>query len=194
MFSQPTHISFDLPDWMEPFAQNYVTSSDLATRMTFVIAAARKNIEAGTGGPFAAGVFEIDTGKLIALGVNSVTTQGLSMLHAEMVAISLAQRKLGTYDLGAKGMTPLELITTTEPCAMCLGAIPWSGIRHVVTGSKDEDARAIGFDEGPKPEDWIQALTSRGIDVTTGLEREAARGVLQQYLQTDGCIYNGRER
>ena len=190
MFSQPGRVSFDLPDWIESFSQAYVTITDLNTRMEFVIAASRKNVEQGTGGPFAAAIFEIKTGKLISLGVNLVTTQGMSILHAEMVALAVAQRKLETYDIGSDPITPHELVTSTEPCGMCLGAIPWSGVRHVATAARDEDARSIGFDEGPKPEDWVKSLNSRGIDVSTNIERESACSVLHQYASNNGSIYN----
>lgn len=193
MFFQPPRISFDLPDWLEPFSQNYVSSADLNARMDFVISASRKNVEEGTGGPFAAAVFEIETGQLVSLGVNLVTTQGMSMLHAEIVALAIAQRKLGTYDLGAESITPLELVTSTEPCGMCLGAIPWSGVQHVATAARDEDARAIGFDEGSKPEDWIKSLNDRGIKVSTNIERESACSVLQLYITSNGSIYNAGE-
>ena len=111
------------------------------------------------------------------------------MLHAEVVALAVAQRKLGTYDLGAESMTPLELVASTEPCGMCLGAIPWSGVRHVATAARDEDARAIGFDEGAKPEDWTEALNSRGIKVSTDIERESACSVFQLYIKKNGHIY-----
>lgn len=193
MFFQPHSISFDLPDWIESFSQTYTPSTDLHTRMAFVISAAKKNVVEGTGGPFAAAVFEIETGELISLGVNLVTTQGMSMLHAEIVALAVAQRKLGTYDLGGKAMTPLELVTSTEPCGMCLGAIPWSGVRHVATAARDEDARAIGFDEGAKPEDWVHSLNSRGIEVSTNIERESACAVFQLYITNNGHIYNAGE-
>ena len=45
------------------------------------------------------------------------------------------------YDLGGLGDgRAFELVTTTEPCAMCLGAIPWSGLSSVVCGARDQDA------------------------------------------------------
>lgn len=187
MFLQPSEISFELPGWIEGFSQNYVSSTDLKMRMAFVISAARKNVEQGSGGPFAAAVFEIETGKLVSLGVNLVTTQGLSILHAEIVALVVAQRKLRTYDLA---VTLLELVTSAEPCGMCLGAIPWSGVRHVATAATDADVRAIGFDEGPKPSNWIKSLNARGIQVSTNIERQSACSVLQLYFIKNGCIYN----
>jgi len=159
----------------------------------FVIGAARRNVEECTGGPFAAGVFECGTGELVSLGVNLVFTQKSSILHAEMVAIALAQMKLCAYDLGGPDMSSHELVTSAEPCAMCFGAILWSGVRHLVTGACSGDARAIGFDEGSKPVNWVQELESRGIRLTTGVERDAAREVLQLYARTGGQIYNSRK-
>lgn len=186
-------ISFSLPEWLGDYQQSYIDSQSLEAQMDFVIEASRLNIEYKTGGPFAAGVFEIDTGRLMALGVNLVTSQGLSILHAEMVAISLAQRKRGTYDLGQQSQSALSLVATTEPCTMCFGAIPWSGIRRVVTGAADQDARAIGFDEGPKPADWIKALRDRHIEVVTDVHRAQAAAVLEMYIRQGGHIYNSRE-
>lgn len=193
MFEQPHHINFQLPEWLGPFSQDYVASNILIDKMHFVISASRKNVEEGTGGPFAAAIFEIESGELISLGVNLVTTQGLSILHAEMVAISIAQKKLGNYDLGGKSMPNHELVTSTEPCAMCFGAIPWSGVRHVVTAARDKDARAIGFEEGPKPDDWVKELELRNIRVSTDIEREPARKVLLLYRKSGGKIYNSRK-
>ena len=73
---------------------------------------------------------------------------------------------------------------------MCLGAIPWSGVRRVVCGARGEDACAIGFDEGAKPMDWAGALKSRGITVVQDVLRDEARAVLTQYAKSGGIIYN----
>lgn len=160
--------------------------------MRFVIAASRRQLAEATGGPFAAAVFERDSGRLVSLGVNLVTTQGLSMLHAEMVAIAAAQRCLGGFDLGAPGLPAHELVSSTEPCAMCYGAVPWSGVRRLVTGARDEDARGIGFDEGPKIRAWAEALRQRGIEVLSDVLRTQAAHVLADYAALGGPIYNGR--
>jgi len=77
---------------------------------------------------------------------------------------------------------------------MCLGAIPWSGVRSVVCSARDQDARSIGFDEGSKPQNWVKSLENRGIDVVRDVLREKAKAVLLQYGSTGGLIYNpGRE-
>lgn len=160
--------------------------------MRFVIDLARRNIERRTGGPFAAAIFETDGGRLVAAGVNLVEGSNCSIAHAEMLAIALAQQSIGHYDLARDGVMR-ELVTSTEPCAMCLGAIPWSGVQRVVCGARGEDACAVGFDEGAKPTDWIGALRSRGIEVVPDLLRRAAQAVLQDYRDSGGTIYNARQ-
>ncbi len=193
MCTQISTVSFSLPQWISNYIKDITYIETTEDRMNYVIEASRLNISEKTGGPFAAAIFEKDTGKLISLGVNLVTTQGLSMLHAEMVAIALAQKKLGTYDLSADGLAEHELVISSEPCAMCLGAIPWSGIRRVITGANDADVRAIGFDEGAKATDWKQALEERNIEVITEVMREDAVKVLLDYASDDGHIYNSRK-
>ena len=86
-----------------------------------------------------------------------------------------------------------RLVASTDPCAMCLGAIPWSGVRHLLTGARDSDARAIGFDEGPKVADWQGALRERGIEVRCDVLRDEARAVLEAYRDNGGSIYNAGE-
>jgi tRNA(Arg) A34 adenosine deaminase TadA len=107
-----------------------------------------------------------------------------------MLAIALAQKAVNRYDLSDGNRLEYELVSSTEPCAMCFGAVPWSGVRRLVCGARDEDARAIGFDEGPKMADWQQALQQRGITVVRDVLRSEAAGVLREYLASGGTIYN----
>jgi hypothetical protein len=57
MFHQPSHIHVTLPKWLESYADTYMPSSSLNERMMFVIEASRRNVEEGSGGPFAAALF-----------------------------------------------------------------------------------------------------------------------------------------
>ena len=160
--------------------------------MRLVIQLALASVEQGTGGPFGAAVFEIHTGTLVSLGVNVVVLANCSHAHAEMVALANAQHAVESFDLGGPGMPEHELITSCEPCVMCFGATLWSGVRGVVCGARAEDAEAIGFDEGPKPKDWANALQDRGISVVRDVCRDDAVAVLQAYKKTGGRIYNPR--
>jgi tRNA(Arg) A34 adenosine deaminase TadA len=73
---------------------------------------------------------------------------------------------------------------------MCFGAIPWSGVPRLVCGARDEDARRIGFDEGPKLSGWQEALENRGIHVVRDVLRKEAVEVLDLYVRLGGPIYN----
>jgi tRNA(Arg) A34 adenosine deaminase TadA len=185
------NVSFKIPPWVTALASRYVPAMDVNARMSLVLEAARQNITEGTGGPFAAAVFESSTGRLVSLGVNLVTSENLSILHAEIVALCLAQRALGIYDLGADDATH-ELVSSSQPCTMCFGAILWSGIRRVVVGARDDDVKDIHFDEGPKITDWRYELEKRGIETTVDVLREDAIAVLRTYSSQGGLIYGGR--
>ena len=188
-----TTIAIELPAWLSDFmAGDDKIYAEPESRMQLAINLARQNIEQQTGGPFGAAIFDMEKHTLLAAGVNLVLPSSCSMAHAEMVAISIAQKKLATFDLGAKESPRYELVTSTEPCAMCFGALPWSGIRHLSCGARDEDARAIGFDEGPKMANWKEALEERGISVETDICRDEAAAVLKAYAINSGAIYNGR--
>lgn len=185
----PTQFSFDLPPWVSDYINAgpsvFATPKD---RVRLAINLARENVERRTGGPFGAAVFD-DAGRLVAAGVNLVTPRGCSILHAEMVAIALAQQALGRYDLSDGGRHAFELAASTEPCAMCYGAVPWSGVKRLSCGNRDADARAIGFDEGAKLDTWIEALNDRGIDVTRDVLRDEANRVVELYQRSGGVIY-----
>ncbi len=161
--------------------------------MRFVIALARQNVQRETGGPFASGVFD-ESGRLIAPGINLVVAAKCSILHAEIVALMIAQKALDRYDLSDGGKLHFDLVAAAEPCAMCFGAVPWSGVRRLVCGARDEDARAIGFDEGPKLKDWAAALSNKGIAVVRDVLRKEAVSVLQGYVAAGGIIYNAGRR
>lgn len=130
----------------------------------------------------------------MAPGVNLVVPLGCAVAHAEVMAIVIAQPLMGTHYLDGAGLPPCELVTSTEPCAMCLGALAWAGIRGLVCGARDEDARAVGFDEGDKPADWARLLERRGIGVTRDVRRDEAAAVLRQYVANGGRIYGSGQR
>lgn len=178
-----------LPPWVAEMCSPGGHFASIEDRMGLVIDLARRNVAAGTGGPFGAAVFDVKNGTLIAPGVNLVMATNTAVAHAEMVAIAVAGRVLGSFDLGTE---PTELVTSVEPCAMCLGTVPWSGVERMVCGARDEDARAIGFDEGDKPGQWSEQLKSRGIEVVMDVRRQEAVAVLLAYTQAGGVIYNGR--
>jgi tRNA(Arg) A34 adenosine deaminase TadA len=181
-------ILLDIPDWFTRVARPGVYGSD-EDRMGLAVALARENVVTRTGGPFGAAIFERDSGRFVAGGVNLVLPMKNSVLHAEIVAIMLAEAILGSFTLGAESGAEHELVTSCEPCAMCLGAAHWSGITRLVTGATREDVESIRFDEGPVFPESYHYLADRGVVIRREVLREKAREVLQLYVTVNGEIY-----
>jgi tRNA(Arg) A34 adenosine deaminase TadA len=178
-----------LPDWARQEAPRPEAGRDAESRMALALRLAERNVAEATGGPFGAAVFDLASGALLGMGVNRVVASGLSLAHAEVLALANAQRAIGSFDLAADGRRCV-LVTSAEPCAMCLGATCWSGVVAVECGARGEDVETIGFDEGPKPEDWVAALEARGISVQRDVLRAQVRSVLDAYANQAGEIYN----
>ena len=178
-----------LPQWLDEFVSAWAEPLETEEqRMHVAVTLAGENVRHLTGGPFGAIVVEEQGGRLLGVGVNLVTTLELSMAHAEMVAVSLAQSASGNWNLGAAG--DVQLVTSCEPCAMCFGAVPWSGVSSMIWGAGKEDAEAAGFYEGDKPLDWVESLHRRGIRTRGGILREEAAAVLARYAKKGGPIYH----
>lgn len=190
-----TDFSIALPDWaVQEHAQLPAFMPSLEERMAAVIRFSRLNFEHGTGGPFAAGVFERDSGKLVVIGVNRVVDSICSSAHAEVTTLSLAQKQLGTYDLGGPGMPLYQLVVNWRPCAMCYGAVLWSGVRSlVIAGSGPELESITGFDEGPVHPQWDQELEKRGIELVNNVLTEEAVKVYKAFAASGSLVYNSRQ-
>lgn len=187
-------ITLTVPDWLSEelsrLPEYFLTHED---RMRMVIRFARLNSERATGGPFAAGVFERYTGRLVSLGVNRVVSSNCSSAHAEIIALSIAQKKLKSFDLGGPGMAAHELVVNWRPCAMCYGAVLWSGIRSlVVAGSGRELEEITGFDEGPLHPEWKEELGRRDISFLDDVLHEEACATFRAFRESNGFVYNPR--
>ncbi len=188
-------FTLSLPDWAEEELRRLPTSMpSLEERMDAVIRFSRLNFENASGGPFAAGVFERDTGKPVVIGVNRVVASNCSSAHAEVMTLSLAQKILGTYDLGGPGMPVYQLVVNWRPCAMCFGATLWSGIRSlVIAGSGPELEQITGFDEGPVHPEWEKELAKRRIELVNNVRREQAIEVYRAFAASGALVYNSRQ-
>ena len=159
--------------------------------MRVAVELSRQKVLRGTGGPFGAVVFERGSGRIVGVGVNSVVRLNNCTLHGEMVAFMMAQAREGCFTLHSAAGPAHELVTSCEPCAMCLGATLWSGVRRVVYGAGREDAARLHFDEGPVFPESYHYLEERGITIVRNLLRDEAVAVLEQYQAQSGTIYNG---
>lgn len=186
-----SELQVGLPDWLLPYLAKRAPCITDEDKIRLAIDLSRENVVRGSGGPFGAVIFEVGTSKIISAGVNSVLRTNNSVLHAEVLAIMLAQARMQSFTLRSSTRPACELFTSCDPCAMCLGAILWSGVRRIVCAADREDASRIGFEEGPVFPESLDYLRQRGLTIETGLLRAEARDVLDLYLQTQGIVYNG---
>lgn len=188
--THPT-IQIEYPAWVDSVVDWDKRYSTDLERMRLAIDVARANVERSDGGPFGAAIFEADTGRLVSVGMNSVVRYDNCTLHGEMVAFMMAQRRVGSFTLSRPGLPTHELHTSCEPCAMCLGATLWSGVKRVVYGAAREDASRLNFEEGPVFPESYKYLEDRGIAIVRNVLRDEAREVLDAYRAKSGKIYNG---
>ena len=170
-----------LPHWLDRFMAQWSTPLQTPEqRMQLAIALAAENVRQQTGGPFGAIVVEEESGRLLSVGVNLVTTLDLSLAHAEMVALSLAQSAARNWNLSTD--CRVQLVTSCEPCAMCFGAVPWSGVSSIIWGASKAEA--------DKPDHWADTLERRGIRTSGGVLHKEAAAVLVRYARRKGAIYH----
>ncbi len=193
--AHPLDLHLLMPDWAAGHLAGLPAFLPTAEqRMACILELVRLNLQHDTGGPFAAGVFEQGSGKLIAVGVNRVVPSNCSSAHAEVMALSLAQRRLGTHDLGGPGLPAHELVVNWRPCAMCYGALLWSGVRQLtIAGSGPELEELTGFDEGPVHPQWREQLAERGIITLSDVLRPQAVELVRQFKRSARAVYNARQ-
>lgn len=187
-----TEWDLHLPEWLvalmpEIISQSYITDEE---RMRLAIDLSQRNVEHGTGGPFGAAIFHDETGEVFSLGVNQVVPQHCSAAHAEVMAIMAAQKKVKNF---SPEVQKYHLASSAQPCAMCTGALAWSGLSRLTYAATKEDVeRLTGFDEGPLHPQWQTELQRRGIQTSSHILRDEACQTLKFYKDNAGIVYNGR--
>lgn len=189
-----TSATLALPDWLVRRLEALPAAlPDQGDQIELVLELSRKNFEHDTGGPFAALVAESATGKLVSVAVNRAVPLACSSAHAEVMALTLAQQSLGGFDLGGPGVPAHTLVVNWRPCAMCFGAVLWSGVRSLVTaGGGGVLTELTGFDEGPLVENWESELGSRGIRVADSVAQDRALDVMRAFSRSGRAVYNAR--
>lgn len=100
---------------------------------------ATSNVAEG-GGPF--GALIVRDGEIVATGANRVTPDRDPTAHAEVTAIRNACRALDDHSLPG-----CVLVTSCEPCPMCLASALWARVDRILYAADRDDAAAAGFDD-----------------------------------------------
>ena len=79
--------------------------------------------------------------EIVACGYNKKERKNNALMHAEIIAIDKACKKLGSWRLDN-----CDIYVTLEPCMMCMGAIIESRIRNVYYGTKSKNEQMYVFD------------------------------------------------
>lgn len=93
---------------------------------------------AGVAGDVPIGAAIVRDGRVIARGENLVQRKKNPTLHAEIVAINRACKKLGT-----KFLDDCDIYVSLEPCAMCATAISFARIRNIYFAATDAKGGGI---------------------------------------------------
>jgi tRNA(Arg) A34 adenosine deaminase TadA len=144
---------------------------------------ARRNLRRADGGPFGSCILR--GGRILAAARNTVLARRDPTCHAEISAIRLAARRLGTHDLS--GCT---ICATTEPCPMCFAAIHWAGIGRIVYGTRIADVARLGFRELTVSNRTLRRLGGGSVEIVGGLLREECLALLQEWeVRHPGTTY-----
>jgi guanine deaminase len=141
-----------------------------------------ENVVSGLGGPFGAVI--VRDSRIIAEGVNRVTSTNDPTAHAEVVAIREACGKLGFFEL--KGC---ELYASCEPCPMCLGAIYWARLARIYFGAFAADASRIGFDDSAIYYEFARPHSERSVPMAQVMREQALTAFRVWNEKTDKIPY-----
>ena len=147
--------------------------------MRLALKEARDHLAALEGGPFGACLVKGD--EVLALAHNTVLLENDPTCHAEINAIRLACRRLGSYELSGAA-----IYSTTEPCPMCFAAIHWAKIGHLVYGTPIAAVAALGFNELTLTNEQMKAAGQSPVIIHPQFLVAEGRELLQQWLAVPG--------
>lgn len=120
------------------------------------------------------GAVIVRDGKIIARGYNKRETKKNALLHAEIIAINKACKKLGGWRL-----PECDMYVTLEPCPMCAGAIINARIENVYFGAYDKKSGCAGS----KTDLFEQGLFNHDVTVRGGVMEEECAAILTNFFK-----------
>lgn len=142
---------------------------------------ARRTMTENRGGPFGAVITDMK-GNVISVASNLVLESHDPTAHAEIMAIRIASKKLGTHDLSG-----CILYATGYPCPMCLSAIIWANIKKVYYATNLEEAEEIGFRDD-FIYDYLKGDNTEILDIENICHDEAIE-LFNEYKEMNKEIY-----
>ncbi len=118
------------------------------------------------------GAVIVRDGKIIARGYNKRETKKNALMHAEIIAIDKACRKLGGWRLPG-----CDIYVTLEPCPMCMGAIIQARIEHLYFGAYDYKSGCAGS------VCYLSKSLPHKVESTGGVLREECEAVIKSFFK-----------
>ena len=119
------------------------------------------------------GAIIVKDNEIISKAHNLVETKKDATMHAEIIAIERACRKLNTWHLD-----DCTLYVTVEPCLMCSGAMIQSRIDRVVYATKNEK---FGYIESV--EKIFENKNNHNVKITNGIYEKEAKELIQKFFK-----------
>lgn len=120
------------------------------------------------------GAVIVKDGAILSRGHNQKEHKSDPTLHAELIAIRKASRKLGTWRLNG-----CDMYVTLEPCAMCAGALIQARIRRLCFGAPDPKAGAAGSVIDLLAEERF----NHKVEVLKGVLEEECSSILRDFFR-----------
>ncbi|MCL2758034.1 MAG: nucleoside deaminase [Alphaproteobacteria bacterium] len=115
-------------------------------------------------------------GRIIARGCNRVQKNRDATMHAEIVALRAASKKLC-----AKFLDGCEIYVTLEPCAMCATAISFARIKKIFFAACDE--KGGGIMHGARVYETAKHLWKPSVEQMPEFENESA-AMLKEFFKS----------
>lgn len=120
------------------------------------------------------GAVIVHNGKIIARGYNKRETKKNALLHAEIIAIDKACKKLGGWRL-----PDCDIYITLEPCPMCAGAIINSRINNVYFGAYDKKSGCCGSVTNL----FTKGMFNHNVNCIGGIMEDECAGLLTSFFK-----------
>ena len=128
------------------------------------------------------GAIIVKDNKIIGRSDTDVLVSKTAYSHAELRAIEDAMEHLGGH-LCAEGGKGCTIYSSCEPCAMCMGAILYTGIERLVYGATLEDSKECVNDILAHANDVANVCKNRKISIISECERDEAVEVLKKWRE-----------
>ena len=130
------------------------------------------------------GAVIVKNNKIIGRSDADVPVSKTGFSHAELRAIEDAMEHLGGH-LCAEGGKGVTIYSSCEPCAMCMGAILYTGIDRLVYGATLEDSKECVNEILAKSNDIANDCSNRKIEIVPEFQREEAVKVLKRWKENN---------